>query len=107
MEPENRLVARELERQWESSLRTQKELEQQHERFRRDHPVSLTDGQRALIRSLAMNLPKVWHAPTTTNSDRQRIVRLLVERVVVIVQGATEQVEATLHWVEGSLANIP
>jgi len=33
-----------------------------------------------------MNLPKVWNAPTTTNSDRQRIVRLLVERVVVIVQ---------------------
>ena len=104
VEPENRLVARELERQWETSLRTQKELEQQFERFRRDHPVSLTDGQRALIRSLAMNLPKVWNAPTTTNSDRQRIVRLLVERVVVTVQGATEQVEATLHWTGGFIS---
>lgn len=101
MEPENRLVARELERQWETSLRTEKELEQQYARFRYDHPVNLSDDQRALIRTLATNLPRVWKAPTTTNRDRQRIVRLLIERVEITVQGETEQVAATLHWAGG------
>ena len=94
-------VARELERQWESSLRDLQELEQQYTRFRHAHPTALSDGQRELIRTLSENLPTVWRAPTTSNSDRQRIVRLLIDRVVVTIRGATEQVELSLHWSGG------
>jgi len=54
-----------------------------------------------LIRSLSENLPILWRASTTTSCDRQRIVRLLVERVVVTVQGTTEQVDVSLHWSGG------
>jgi DNA invertase Pin-like site-specific DNA recombinase len=101
VEPENRLVARELERQWESSLRELHELEQQHARFRSSHPITLSSGERDLIRTLSENLPAIWCSKTTTNCDRQRIVRLMIERVVVIVEGTSEQVEASLHWSGG------
>lgn len=101
VEPENRLVARELERQWEASLHEVQELEQEYARFRHMHPPTLSDRQRELIRSLSENLPRLWRAPTTTPSDRQRIVRVLVERVMVTVHGTTEQVDVSLHWAGG------
>ena len=101
VEPENRLVVRELERQWEASLQEVQKLEQEYARFRLTHPPTLTDQQRDLIRSLSTNLPTLWRASTTTSGDRQRIVRLLVERVVVGVQGTTEQVDVSLHWSGG------
>lgn len=104
VEPENRLVARELERQWEASLEEVQKLEQEYARFRQTHPPTLSDEQRELIRSLSGNLPRLWRAPTTTPSDRQRIVRLLVERVMVTVQGTTEQVDVCLHWAGGFIS---
>ncbi len=101
VEPENRLVARELERQWEVSLQEIQRLEQEYAKFRQAHPPALSNQQRDLIRSLSDNLPTLWGASTTTPSDRQRIVRLLLERVVVTVQDTSEQVDVALHWSGG------
>ena len=56
------------------------------------------------IRALAADLPAVWSAATTTPADRQRIARLLLERVVVTVDKASERVDVTLHWVGGAVA---
>lgn len=101
VEPENRLVARELERQWEQSLQKAAELEREYDRFQQTHPSTLSDEQRDLIRSLAENLPTLWHAATTSNKDRQRVVRLLIERVSVDLRGRSEQIHVTLHWSGG------
>jgi DNA invertase Pin-like site-specific DNA recombinase len=101
VEPENRLVARELERQWEQSLQELEVLEQDYARFRQTHPATLTAEQRDLIRSLSENLPAVWNASTTSASDRKRIVRLLIERVVVRVHDLSDHVDAVLHWSGG------
>jgi hypothetical protein len=101
VEPENRLVARELERRWEAGLQALQQVEQEYARFRQTHPRTLTAEEREAVRSLSKNLPAVWEAATTTPVDRQRIVRLLLERVVVTVQGASDHVEVALHWVGG------
>jgi len=71
------------------------------ERFRREQPARLTDPQRARVRGLAADLPALWHAPTTPPSDRQAIVRHLLERVEVTVPDGTERVEVTLRWIGG------
>ena len=97
-EPENRLVARELERRWEEALRQQRRLEEEYARFARTQPTGLSAAERAQIRALAHDLPALWQAPGTTAADRQRIVRLLVEEVVVAVQGDSERVDVTVHW---------
>lgn len=101
VEPENRLVARELARQWEDALREQEELEQQYARFRQTHPATLSEEERELICSLSRNLPAIWQAATTAPRDRQRIVRRLVDRVVIDVQGKTDHVDVSIDWSGG------
>jgi len=101
VEPENRLVARELERRWEEALKEQRRLEEEYARFSRDQPRGLSSGEREQIRAWARDLPGLWRDATTTVADRQRIVRLLVEEVVVTVRGESERVDATIRWAGG------
>jgi hypothetical protein len=102
-EPENRLVARELERRWEDALKQQRQLDDEYDRFVRSAPAELSDQALSAIRALAADLPTVWSAATTTPADRQRIARLLLERVVVTVDKASERVDVALHWVGGAV----
>jgi DNA invertase Pin-like site-specific DNA recombinase len=101
VEPENRLVARTLEQRWEEALQEQRRLEEEYARFAREQPALLTAAEREQIRSLAQAIPELWEAETTTAADRQRLVRFLVERIEVLVQGTTDQVDVTIHWVGG------
>lgn len=102
-EPENRLVARELERRWEESLKAQRQLDDEYDRFVRSAPAELSDTALSAIRALAADLPAVWSASTTTPADRQRIARLLLDRVDVTVDKSSEQVDVQLHWVGGTV----
>jgi DNA invertase Pin-like site-specific DNA recombinase len=102
-EPENRLVARTLEHCWEEALHVQQQLHEDYERWRRAAPSRLSGEERALIRSLADDLPALWRAATTTVMDRQRIARLLLEQVSVAVDKASERVAVQLHWLGGSI----
>jgi DNA invertase Pin-like site-specific DNA recombinase len=101
VEPENRLVARELERRWEEALKEQRRLEEEYARFSRDQPRGLSVGEREQIRAWARDLPALWHAATTTAADRQRIVRLLIQEVIATVRGESEWVDVTIHWAGG------
>ena len=100
-EPENRLVGRELERRWEEALKSQRQLEDEYERWQRTAPGRLSPDDERAIRSLAADLPAVWRAATTTPAERQRIARLLIEQVSVTVDKASERVDVELHWVGG------
>jgi Recombinase/Recombinase zinc beta ribbon domain len=102
VEPENRLVARALERQWEQALGQQRQLTEEYDRFQQDVPAALSHAERAAIRALAQDIPRVWDAPTTTPADRQIVIRHLIDRVRVQVQGASEAVAVTIHWKGGS-----
>ena len=102
VEPENRLVARTLERAWEEALAEQARLEAEHEAITRERPVAPSAEELAAIRTLAHDLPAVWRAETTTQEERQTIIRLLVERILVEVVGDTEQVRVECHWHGGS-----
>jgi hypothetical protein len=97
VEPENRLVGRELERRWEEALQEQRRLEEEYDRFARAQPATLTTAEREQVRSLAQAIPDLWQAATTTSADRQRLVRFLVERIELVVRGATDEVEVTIH----------
>ena len=101
VDPENRLVARELERRWEQALREQRRVAEDRDRCLRERPPQRTAEERALIAALASDIPALWRAPGTTPADRQAIVRHLVERVVVTVQGGTEHTDVGIHWAGG------
>lgn len=101
VEPENRLVARTLEKQLEAKLSQQKSVTEEHDRWLSRQPTVLSDGEREAIRRLAEDIPALWAAATTTSSDRQTIIRQLVDRIAVTVVGDTERVQVTIEWVGG------
>ena len=101
VEPEHRLVARTLEHQWEDALNADAALKADYERFVAEHPCRLSPEQREAIRRLATDIPALWHASSTTPADRQAIVRQLIERVTVTVQGDSEKVDVHICWAGG------
>jgi DNA invertase Pin-like site-specific DNA recombinase len=101
VDPDNRLVAATLERQWEQALRGERELQEQYDRAGQQTRPELTPEEEARILALASDIPALWHSPETTNADRQAIIRCLVERVVVHVERHSEHVEVVVHWAGG------
>lgn len=101
VEPENRLVLRSLERNWEEALTAQEKLQNEYSRFLEKVPTTLSEEERNAIRKLANNIPALWNASTTTSADKQTIVRYLIERIIVTVQGNTEKVNVEIHWAGG------
>src|SRR5260221_12125527 len=83
VEPENRLVARSLERAWEERLRQVEQIEAEKAGCRRAQALSLTDADRAQILSLGERLPRLWNAATTTAAERNQMLRLLLEEDVL------------------------
>ncbi len=101
VEPEHRLVARTLGRTWEEKLVAQQQLEEEYRRFVQQKSRMLSEAEREAIRRLAMDVPALWIASTTTSGDRKEIIRQLVEQVIVDVQGRSEQVNVRLEWIGG------
>ena len=65
VEPENRLVARTLEKNWEAALREEEQLKHEYETHRRASPVQMTEEQRVMVRQLSQDIPAIWNATTT------------------------------------------
>jgi DNA invertase Pin-like site-specific DNA recombinase len=83
VDPENRLVADELEAEWNRKLRALTEAQEDCERQRHADKAVLDDAQRARVLALATDLPRLWQEPTTPDRERKRMVRLLVEDVTL------------------------
>jgi exonuclease VII large subunit len=98
VEPENRLVVRSLEQRWEETLRTQRALQEEYDRFLQEQPRQLHPDEQARIVAVAADIPGLWNSSLTTNGDRKEIVRLLVERVVVHVRADSERIQVLISW---------
>ena len=101
VEPEHRLVARQLAKEWEEKLTAQRQLQEDYQRFLQTQPQVLTRSEREAIEALAHNIPSLWHAPTTTVADRKEIVRQLIQRIIVAGEGLSERVQITIEWAGG------
>jgi DNA invertase Pin-like site-specific DNA recombinase len=100
-EPENRLVTRQLEAGREDALAETARLEADYQRFTEQQPAVLSEAERDAIQSLAADLPRVWHSPTTTQADRKELLRILIEDITADVVGDSELVNVTIAWAGG------
>lgn len=80
VEPENRVVARELERRWNEQLEALERVKREAEQALQA-PTLLSDEELEKVYLLGADLSAVWEAPTTTNRDRKRLLRCLLEEV--------------------------
>jgi DNA invertase Pin-like site-specific DNA recombinase len=101
-DPTNRLVAAELEAQWEEALRRRETVQREREACARRQEAPLGEGDRQRIRELAKDLGRVWQAETTTMADRKALLRFLVKRVHL--DGVTEagKIRIDVEWHTGA-----
>lgn len=106
VDPANRLVARELERRWEQALQSSDVLEREMQAKQQALERALSVEEKARLRQFAEDLPSLWHAPSTRVQDKKRLIRCLVEQIVVRVPDDEATLQAQIHWVGGELTAI-
>jgi DNA invertase Pin-like site-specific DNA recombinase len=109
-EPENRLVARELETRWNARLRAVAELEAEYQRAQRRGLTPLTDAEKGLLQALVGDVPALWHAAATTVEDRKRLLRCLVREAVLTrdagAKGAGGTTAIRIGWKSGAWTEL-
>ena len=106
VEPENRLVARGLETEWEKRLRDLAAAEAELRRREQQQPTSINPEQLKRLRALGADLREVWNAATTTDRDRKELLRTLLEEVMLDVKRAEGQAHLTLRWRGGAITTL-
>jgi DNA invertase Pin-like site-specific DNA recombinase len=106
-EPENRLVARTLEREWEQRLADVRRAERAAAEVAARRPDPLSDEEIAWCRRAGADLRHVFDAPTTSDRERKQLLRAILTDVVVTVDRASEQHTAQLRlaWEGGAVTD--
>ena len=106
VDPDNRLVANELERRWNEKLERVAQLEQAHAKAEAEAQWDLTSEERAAISDLSQDLPAIWAAPTTTNQDRKQLLRSAIESVQVDGRNHVAEIEVQIRWRSGVITRV-
>jgi DNA invertase Pin-like site-specific DNA recombinase len=100
-DPENRLVTAELERRWNLALQHVREIEVRIEK----HGAAVDPCPAASLedfQQLSQQLETIWTDPATSVRLKKRIVRTLIEEVLVDVDSSAAELVLTLHWKGGA-----
>lgn len=99
VDPDNRLVAGELERRWNTALAAVRALEEELEALLRQRPAALSAEERQRLLQMGADLEAAWHHPAANAVTRKRIVRVVLREVVARVED--DQIQLLLHWQGG------
>jgi excisionase family DNA binding protein len=99
VDPDNRLVAAELECRWNERLLAVRRLEDEHDALASSPQTALTDADRDRLLALGADLERAWHSPTATPATRKRIIRTVIEEIVVRVED--DALSLVIRWQGG------
>ena len=105
VDPDNRLVAAELEARWNVALERVTELEG---RLQTQGHVPPRAGHvdRDTLESLATDLPRVWDAPSSEMRVKQRIARLLIHEIIANTDDDTREIVLVIYWAGGRHSEV-
>ena len=106
VEPEHRLVARGLERDWENALGELAKAEAELALREQQRPRTLTAHERERLLALGADLGRVWSAPTTTDRDRKQLLRCLIEEVIITLKREERRALLTIRWKGGAITEL-
>jgi DNA invertase Pin-like site-specific DNA recombinase len=110
VDPDNRLVARGLEADWEKALTAVSAAEAELDRRQKRRPPALTGDERAQVLALGEDLDGIWDAPTTTDKDRKQLLRTLLEDVVITITRdnatGTGHTDLLIHFKGGATSEV-
>jgi len=101
-DPDNRLIAAQLEKSWEAALRRVETCQARLEAVRTPEPAVVPPD----FTGLADDLEVAWNAPGVTMRTRQRLLRALVTDIIADVDEATREVVLTIHWRGGQHSQL-
>jgi DNA invertase Pin-like site-specific DNA recombinase len=104
VEPENRLVARNLERDWNEKLAEVERLEREYLTLPQPPALVVSPEERERILALAQDLPAIWQAETTTYTERKQLLRFLIKDVTITRQETT--IHLGLRWQTEALTEL-
>jgi len=106
VDPENRLVAGELERSWEMTLRALAEAEEAAERFERERPqAKLEPALRAQLADLGKRLPELWDSGRLSAEHKKELLRSLIRRAV-LSRPKSDSTEIRIVWISGAVSTL-
>jgi hypothetical protein len=106
VDPDNRLVAAELERRWNAQLTRVAELEQAYAKAEQEASFTLTPEERAAMQTLAQDLEAIWQAETTTQAERKQLLRLAIESVQLDGVSRPGWIEIQIRWRSGVVTRL-
>ena len=107
VDPDNRLVAASLEKRWNEALINVEETKEDFAEHQSKEHIAATSEQKAKLRSLARDLPRLWKSSTTQAKDRKRILRLLIKDITVEKLPEPKRIMLHLRWYGGACEDIP
>jgi len=106
VDPDNRLVARGLEAEWENCLRELEKAKAELAHREKLRPKALDADERRRLLSLGTDLLEVWQSPTTSPRDKKELLRTLLEEVIITVHKVEYCAHLALRWRGGTLTEI-
>jgi DNA invertase Pin-like site-specific DNA recombinase len=104
VDPDNRLVARNLERDWNEKLAAVERLERKFATTPRPSVLVACPDERARILDLAQDFQRIWEAATTTYADRKQLLRFLIDNVTLTQTADT--IHIGVRWQTGALSEL-
>ncbi len=104
VDPQNRLVAAELERRWNQALNTAMQLEAECVTLQQSRQCPLTDTQKRDLLCLARDLPGLWNDPQGLPEHKKRLLRIALKEIIVTCEGET--IRLVLHWQGGDHTQV-
>lgn len=98
VDPDHRLVARVLEKRWDDTLAELRKLKKAYTLVKQQQLAPLSQAEKQAVQQLAIDLPALWHAETTTALDRKRLLRLVVQEVTLTYHSQERRAEFTILW---------
>jgi DNA invertase Pin-like site-specific DNA recombinase len=107
VDPDNRVIARTLEREWNDKLVEIERLESEHQELRRREKIELTEKARKQILALSRDLSAVWNADTTANAERKNLLRMLVREIAITpIDVPTRSTRVQVLWQTGAMTEL-
>jgi DNA invertase Pin-like site-specific DNA recombinase len=101
--PQNRLVADDLERRWNDALRAVVDLEAKYEQVLAEKTAELTAEEHLRIRKLVEDFPSAWNDPHAPSKERKRMIRLLIEDVTLL---KTDKIHIKVQFKAGATEEL-
>lgn len=106
VDPDNRLVAAELERRWNGRLEALRQLETAYADAQRQARFTVSADEQQAIARLAQDLPSLWRAPTTTDRERKQLLRYAIAEVQLDGVTTPGQIAIRVTWQSGAVTEL-